>query len=209
MAWYALAKDLNSAQPGSDEVGAIVRLENVYGDAVPKIEKTAVTQSVASLLKSAADVEFTVTPSVVSETDETMTTKNLPLSEFKVMDLGLSFTSDVNKDDTTYTQPSQSAGHDEPTYKITEVILDGSASQVTEFLDYNISNASISAEVIWHFADGTSTKTDSMTVSGGSAVTFPAPNGKTALSFDVNYFSTQVKTATNEKIGRASCRERV
>ena len=37
--WYGLAKDLNSVQPGTNGVGGLVTLKNVYGDAVPKITK--------------------------------------------------------------------------------------------------------------------------------------------------------------------------
>ena len=140
-------------------------------------------------------MEFTVTPSVVAATNNSMTTKNLPLSVFKVMDLGLTFTSDVNKDtDSTVTQ---SAGHDEPTYKITEVTIGGEVSQVTEFMEYNITNAVVSAKVTWYFADGTSQTTSVTTISGDT--TFTAPSNKTVLSFDVEYLSTEVQSATGGK----------
>ena len=144
----------------------------MYGDASATIAKTANPTSIPSLLESASDITYTITPTVESN--------NQALSKFTISESELVFT------------PASSSGP-QPSYTITGLVV-GKAEQDVQYLKYSITNPTIKAKVTFHTGSGDQTAT--LDVHNGDA-TFTVPAG--TRSFDIEYYSPEVQSATSDK----------
>lgn len=175
--WY----DLVEIPEGSRDAQTAV-LKNVEGSAALKLAKTADKKNYTSLFTQGAEVNYTITPTVGTNT--------YPLNDFTVRDEGL----------TAYNngQPLTAdilAGK----YSLTEVTV-GSVSHKTSDLAEGI-DGSIYATVTFYGADGSELVSTKLDVSNGSSTAVLPEGSAKAEKISVSYECTQFKDKTGYALG--------
>ena len=175
--WY----DLVEIPEGSRDAQTAV-LKNVEGSAALKLAKTADKKNYTSLFTQGAEVNYTITPTVGTNT--------YPLNDFTVRDEGL----------TAYNngQPLTAdilAGK----YSLTEVTV-GSVSHKTSDLAEGI-DGSIYATVTFYGADGSELVSTKLDVSNGSQTAVLPGGSAKAEKISVSYECTQFKGKTGYALG--------
>ena len=190
--WYVKTEAV--ADPKADNA-PVYTLENVYGEAKVSLTKNVVNNTTAGITTvTAADTDNAVVGGkvetllsgerkVVYTLEPRVEGANQPLTSFVLKDMGISFA----PESTTGPQPS---------YKITKVNV-GKASHNTENFDEalygTIANAAISAKITFSNADGT---TEEQIIDDISAAKDVEPASNTVVSFEIEYYSKPVDTAT-------------
>lgn len=175
--WY----DLVEIPEGSRDAQTAV-LKNVEGSAALKLAKTAARKNYTSLFTQGAEVNYTITPTVGTNT--------YPLKDFTVRDEGL----------TAYNngQPLAAdilAGK----YSLTEVTV-GPASHKTSDLAEGI-DGPIYATVTFYGADGSELVATKLDVSNGSQTAVLPEGSAKAEKISVSYECTQFKDKTGYALG--------
>ncbi len=175
--WYSVLK-----VPAGAEGKQTVTLKNIQGSASQSLQKTTTTASYDSLLSQAAELEYTVTPTVDN---------SYPLDSFMLKDLGLTaYNGETQLDFDTYLKDK---------YSITQVIV-GKATHDTSAYSSSADDE-VRATVTFYGFDGAQIYTETVDVSS-AAQTVDLNSATKAKFVTVSYRSEEFENVSGYSLGQ-------